>query len=138
MQLKKKLQVAQNKLVRTVMGLGPRDHVGKNQLQGLGWLTVEARVTQLRLTLVHRIVNGSPPNYLINYFPRVGDTHNYRTRASLADLQPVRCRIEMGKTSFAVIGAQQWNKLPLDIKLTTGKNNFKTKIKAWLTDSIPE
>lgn len=52
MQLKKKLQVAQNKLVRTVMGLGPRDHVGKSQLQGLGWLTVEARVTQLRLTLV--------------------------------------------------------------------------------------
>ena len=40
--LKDKLQVSQNRLVRVVLGLTSRDHVGKLQFQQLGWLSLEA------------------------------------------------------------------------------------------------
>ena len=40
--LKDELQVSQNRLVRVVLGLTSRDHVGKLQFQQLGWLSLEA------------------------------------------------------------------------------------------------
>lgn len=136
--LKQKLQVSQNKLVRVVMDLGPRDHVGRSQLQELNWLPVEARVTQLRLAMVHRIINDRAPNYLTNYFSRVGEAHSHRTRASRANLHSVRCKRKIGQCSFAFQGSQAWNNLPLDIKEASNQNNFKAKVRRWLLDKVLE
>ena len=58
MALKDKLQVAQNRLIRVVLGLTSRDHVGKLQFQQLGWLPLEAKAVQLQLrVVVHNVCN---------------------------------------------------------------------------------
>ena len=58
-----KLQTAQNKLIRVVLGLHFRSHVGKSQFTQLQWLPIEARASQIRLMAVHRILNMRAPAY---------------------------------------------------------------------------
>uniref|UniRef100_A0A0E9VRI9 Uncharacterized protein n=1 Tax=Anguilla anguilla TaxID=7936 RepID=A0A0E9VRI9_ANGAN len=40
----------------------------RSHFQELTWLPVEARVAQLRLNMVHKIVNHRPPNILATIF----------------------------------------------------------------------
>ena len=70
--LKRKLQVSQNKLVRVVMGLGPREHIGRKHFQELNWLPVQTRVTQLRLNIVHKVINNRAPLYLNSHISQSG------------------------------------------------------------------
>ena len=46
--LKNKLQVMQNKMVRFILKLGPRSHIGDEELKTVGMLRVEDRVRQLK------------------------------------------------------------------------------------------
>ena len=62
--LKQKLQVVQNKIVRFVLKLPPRSHIGQTQLDALHYLNVSDRVSQLRLNHVYKIRNGTSPSYL--------------------------------------------------------------------------
>ena len=134
---KKKLQISQNKLVRMVMGLGPRSHVGKRQFQELNWLPVESRVTQLRLNTVHNIQNHRAPNYLQNYFNTVRETHEHNTRSSIADLKPKNSpKSKMGRSSFAYSGAQEFNELPLPIKQCVSLQPFRRNVRGWLMDRV--
>ena len=64
-QLKKKLQICQNTIVRFIENLGPRSHIGFLKLNSLNRLTlnVDFRVKQLRLSHVHKISNGTGLSY---------------------------------------------------------------------------
>ena len=79
--MKGKLQIAQNKLIRVVLKVSPRTHIGRSCFQELNWLPVEARLSQIRLGLVYRSIYGPAPRYLSDYFPRVRDAHNHSTRS---------------------------------------------------------
>ncbi len=85
-ELKHRLQISRDKLIRMVLGLGPRDHAGKQQFQQLGWLPLEARAVQLQLRMVHDIYNNRAPEYLKDHFQEGADLHVHHTRASIADL----------------------------------------------------
>ena len=135
--LKHKLQVSQNKLVRVVLGLGPRIHVGKHQLQQLGWLPLEAREVQLQLRMVHNICNNKAPAYLSNHFVKSRETHSYNTRASLTDLRLPSFNLDtFGKCTFKYRGAVNWNKLPSEIKVISSNSYFKKMLKSWLIDNL--
>ena len=134
--LKHKLQVAQNKLIRTVEGLGNRSHVGKAQFTALQWLPVEERAQLSQLNLVHRIQKGRAPNYLQNYFKKTGENHDHNTRASVADLSLSSFKSRTGKNSFRYLGAKEWNQLPLAIKQTRSSDTFKKKTKHKLLDRV--
>lgn len=54
--IKVQLQMAQNKLVRLILNLNYRNHVGSPELKKLKWLTVENRVRQLKLRLTRKIL----------------------------------------------------------------------------------
>ena len=66
--LKNKLQVAQNKVVRYILDLHPRTHIGQNELDRVGILSIEDRARQLMLNHVYDIYNGSAPSYLQSKF----------------------------------------------------------------------
>lgn len=83
--LKQKLQVSQNNLIRVVLGLDYRSHVGRTQFQQLQWLPVEARAGLLQLNMVHKIIYGRAPKYFTNYFMK-GEGHGHNTRESIANL----------------------------------------------------
>lgn len=130
--LKNRLQTAQNKLIRVVLKLPPRTHLDSQHFKSLGWLTVEDRVTMLKLRLVHGIFLDSAPSYFRGYFKRVSDSHNHRTRASDANVNVFRFRTVVGKSTFAYTGAIAWNSLPASLKSIVSKNLFKVAVKKWL------
>ena len=133
---KGKLQVAQNKLVRVVLGLGPRSHIGRHELQELNWLPVESRVTQLRLSIVHNSIHQKFPSYLQNYFTPVRESHSHLTRASVADLREASFHNNTGQYSFTITGAKNWNSLPTTIKQIPCLPNFKNHVRQWLREKI--
>ena len=63
-QTKHKLQTTQNKLVRNVLGLSSRSHVGASEFSRLNWLPVNLRVSQIMTNHMFRILNGKSPTYL--------------------------------------------------------------------------
>ncbi len=135
-ELKDRLQISQNKLIRVALGLGPRDHVGKQQFQQLGWLPLEARAIQLQLRMVHNIYNNRAPEGLIDHLRKRADSHAHHTRASTADLCLPRFKTNMGKCSFKFCRAEKWNKLPLHIKSLNNHVSFKKVVKTWLLDNL--
>merc|ERR1712240_154563 len=60
---KKKLQVMQNKMVRFILKLDSRAHIGNDELVRPGFLSVVDRVKQLKLGHVFKIKNKSCPIY---------------------------------------------------------------------------
>lgn len=128
--LKVKLQTCQNKLIRVVHKLHPRTHLHPDHFSSLRWLKVEERVSQLKLCLVYKIKNNLAPKYLVNYFSKVSDTHNYSTRGSSTDYRLCRFKSCMGKFSFLYSAAVLWNGLPLNLKtVSSSYSNFKFLIK---------
>ena len=52
------LQCTQNKVIRFLLNAPARTHIGANEFRKVGMLPVELRVKQLKLNLVHNIING--------------------------------------------------------------------------------
>ena len=77
-QFKNKLQVTQNKLVRFILNLDPRSHVGHDSFSDL--LPVASRVDFKTLGHVFKIHSKDAPKYLIENFKPVTSSHNPRTR----------------------------------------------------------
>ena len=53
--LKQKLQITQNKVVRYILKLSPRTHIGQVELDALKYLCIPDRVNQQRLNIVFKI-----------------------------------------------------------------------------------
>ena len=53
-----------NKVIRFILGLPSRSHIGPTELSGANMLTVPLRVDQLKLNHMYSIINGIAPSYL--------------------------------------------------------------------------
>ena len=62
--VKKKLQITQNKVIRFILGLPSRSHIGVTEFSSACMLPVPLRVDQLKLNHMYNIVNGISPHYL--------------------------------------------------------------------------
>ena len=122
---KDKLQVCQNRLIRTVLKLPPRTHLDYSHFSQLNWLPVENRVSQLKLGHIHQIIHGSAPAYMSYCFTPVSNAHSIGTRASQASLVVPRYRSLVGKGTFKYTGAISWNNLPLVVQSIMEKSSFK-------------
>ena len=122
--------------MRVVLGLGPRSHIGKSQFQELNWLPVEARVTQLRLNVVHNIFTHRAPTYLQDQFTLVSESHNLRTRGSVANFRLPILHTKLGHSTFIYKGVKDWNDLPIAIKQSPSLPSFKKNVKKWLMESV--
>ena len=59
--LQNKLQTTQNKLIRFVLGLDARAHIGPEHFSLLNWLPVNKRVDQIMLNHVFKVKHGLAP-----------------------------------------------------------------------------
>ena len=75
---KHKLQTAQNKMVRYILGANSRYHITCNDFMSLKLLNVDSRFHYLTLCLMYNIFNGTAPDYMCQDFCRV--SHGYSTR----------------------------------------------------------
>ena len=127
--LKGKLDVLQRKMVRYVLGWGPRTHVGTGTLRELGWLVVSDRVRYFALLHAFRIRKGLAPSCLCKYFVRVSEVHEHQTRGSAHDFHLSANDVPGGFSYFSKI---QWNDLPGELKIIDSMPIFKVRLKSYL------
>ncbi len=131
--LKHKLQVIQNKMVRFILNMGPREHIGQSELQKLRYLNVKDRITQLSMNLVHDIFYDKSPNYMKTYFTKTRDVHMHNTRGSnLNFVIPKINNVTSG--TFYYNACKQWNSLPESLRKTEQKETFKQALKTHLAE----
>ena len=75
----RKLQVCQNKLIRSVLKLPPHTHLDYSNFKLLNWLPVDKRVNQLKLSHVYNVIYGTAPKYMSNYCIPVNSSVTYCT-----------------------------------------------------------
>ena len=126
--LKKKLQIAQNKVIRFINSLGPRTRITADFLSKLKLLYVETRVKQLRLNHVHNFLYNLSPQYLKENFVSLNDVHQYNTRGSRYNFLVPHCRSVDGSI-FYYAGIMDWNSLPEWLKELEKPNRFKIALK---------
>ena len=130
--LKKRLQVTQNKVVRFILSMDPRAHVGQQELDKLGILNVKDRVTQLKLNHVYKIFYHVAPDYICHNFIKVSDLHNHSTRGSTTNF--VVPRIKGPEcNSFFYTAISEWNSLANNVKYSENFSQFKRAVKRHLS-----
>ena len=132
---KHRLQVTQNRIIRFILDMHPREHVGQKECIKTGLLNVENRVAQLGLNIVHRIYYHGLPEYLEPFFIRLRDTHDHNTRGSHYNFKVPKTNSVILKT-FTYNAIKLWNLIPDTIKVIESYTNFKRSLKKHLLNSI--
>merc|ERR1712240_505693 len=132
---KKKLQVMQNKMVRFILKLDSRAHIGNDELARAGFLSVMDRVKQLKLGHVFKIKNKSCLICLRENFPKLDEnTHRRETRSKAYNFQVPR----VNTNTFAYSAIKDWNSLSNPIKDIKGEQSFKGHVKKFLRSAAKD
>lgn len=126
---KQKLQIMQNKMIRFILKLGSRSHIGCNELEKVNMLNVSNRVKQIKLNHVYKIWKRTSPEYMMENFNKISDTELRNcTRASTNNFFLPRVKGNCTSTFFYT-GIKNWNSLPAEIKQIQNESTFKDKVK---------
>lgn len=127
--------MVQNKLIRFVLSLPPRTHVGYNEFKKIGWLPVADRVQQICLSHIFKIYNKTAPSYLCKEFRLACTLHSHNTRSSSKGLIVPTVGTH-GKKTFSYNSTKFWNNLPNDTKNVDKIDNFKKKVRINLFNEL--
>ena len=130
---KKRLQTMHNKVVRFILKMGPRTHIGQRELDRVGLLSVKDRVIQMKLNHVFKIFQGTAPDYLNAHFTRITSVHNYSTRGSPFNFIVPKIKGQASHTFFNT-AIRHWNLLPNSIKEINKLPQFKSAVKKHLSE----
>ena len=127
--IKNKIQTAQNKMIRFILGHHQRKHLAVREFKSVKMLNVNSRIEYLNLSLTHNIVHNVAPEYLCQDFTRI--SHKYDTKYSrYSFIIPIVH--SQGKKSFRYNAIIAWNNLPIGIKNCSSKESFKSQLKLFL------
>jgi hypothetical protein len=130
---KNRLQVVQNKVIRFLLNLPARSHIGYVEFKTVGMLPVEYRVRQIKLNHMYNINCDIAPKYMLNQFHHLNHGHQTRN-SSLAYVVP---RVNSyGLKTFKYTGIKLWNNLPLNIKQASTKYMLKKQVKCDLMSQV--
>ena len=133
----KTLQILQNPAARAVLGNFDFNSSVSLMIKQLKWTTVQNRYTYFTCIMVYKCLNGLAPDYLINLFKYVSETHSYITRnVSNNNLALPSLSTSLYKHSFSYNGALLWNSLPLYIRNSSSLNTFKSMLSHYLNNDI--
>ena len=132
--LKKKLQTAENKIIRFILNYDSRRHLYVSDFKKVKYLDIETRMQYLTLNMMYNIFYGYSPEYLCDFL-KVTDVHCHRTRFSNLSYAITSVNSH-GKRSFKYNGAFLWNQLPVSIRMCESKDNFKAKCKKHLYENM--
>ena len=131
----KKLQVAQNKVIRFILNQNIMYHISEDDFKQLNFLNIQNRAKQLRLNHVFNIFNEIGPEYLRSNFTRVLNSHNHNTRNSVLNFViPKKSTVISG--SFYYNAIMDWSSLPSAIKSISNKSAFKKSVRTHLMNEI--
>ena len=133
----KTLQILQNCVARAVLGNFDFNSSVSLMIKQLKWSTVQNRYTYFTCIMVYKCLNGLAPDYLINLFKYISETHSYITRnVSNNNLALPSLSTSLYKRSFSYNGALLWNSLPLYIRNSSSLNTFKSMLSHYLNNDI--
>ena len=128
------LQRVQNIAARIVSRCS-QDIDSEDVLQSLNWLPIKYRITFKVLLIVYKCVNDLVPKYLSDLFiPYKKDRtvrNNFKHLLDCPENRDAKSK-SYGHRAFGFAGADMWNALPLDIKLSSSVSVFKAKLKTHL------
>ena len=134
--IRNKVQTAQNKFVRFILGYDSRFHLTSSDFKKVKFLDIENRFTYLSLNMIHNVHSGRSPLYLCN-FQSTQDVHQHNTRnSSLSYVIPQVNK--QGSTTFMYNAAKAWNSIPVSLRAIESKNSFKHKCKLYLFSKMDE
>ena len=94
----------QNKMIRYILNLNSRSHLGCSEFEKLDMLNVSDRVKQNKLNHVHRIWNRTGPHYMRENFDRLCDIESRNcTRASANNFFLPRVKQQGTNTFFFIL-----------------------------------
>ena len=124
----------QNRVVRYILDLGPRSHIGQDELQKVGLLSVKDRVIQMKMNHVFKIFHGTAPHLILNSnFTRTSSIHRYSTRGSPFNFIVPKIKGQANQT-FYYTAIHHWNFLPNSIKEMSNLASFKRAVKQHLSN----
>jgi len=99
-------------VIRFLLDLSHRSHIGVDEFKSVGMLPVEYRVHQITLNHMYNINRGLAPEYMVNSFQLLDSSHQTRN-STLSYVVP---RVNsFGLKSFKYNGVKLWNNLPTHI-----------------------
>ena len=135
---KKKLQIAQNKVIRFINSREPGSRVTADILGESNLLNVETWVKQLRLNHVHKIFYDlCPPTCLEENSVPLKDVHQSGTRSSCYNFLVPHCQ-NLDTSTFTYKGIADWNSLPECLKAIEKPQRFKVALNKYLMKSYLE
>ncbi|CAL4087781.1 unnamed protein product [Meganyctiphanes norvegica] len=119
----------QNKIIRFMLNLDNRSHIGNKELAKTGFLKVPGRVKQLKLGHVIKIKNNTSPYYLSANFQNLNESKDrIVTRSKVSNFYKPR----VCTNTFVYSAINDWNNLSSKIKEIKNENTFKDKLRKYL------
>ena len=108
------------------------------RMKELKILKLEDLYKQQCATLIHDIIYKRAPAQMANFVSLSSTIESQRLRSHSTN--PLLVREPLGKcktssNSFCVKGPISWNRLPHELQVIRDKNNFKTRLKRYITES---
>ena len=126
-----RLQLLQNSAARLVTLARRREHITPI-LRSLHWLPVHYRIVFKILFLTYKALNGLAPDYIKDLL-KYNDSRRTLRSSNNRLLDEPRANLKTyGERAFSVAAPRLWNKLPLQIRLSSSEAVFKTNLKTYL------
>jgi len=126
-----RLQRIQNIACRIVCRAPKETHVTP-LLKDLHWLQIRDRITFKILLLAYRALNNLAPEYISELIHLHQPVKDLRSGNLLQLAVPTTRLKTFGDRSFEAAAPKEWNKLPIDIKLSSSIVAFKSNVKTHL------
>ena len=96
----------------------------------LQWPTLSARRDAYKLCFMHKVVNKTAPDYLIEILPNTVNANRHYELRNDNNIEQFFCRTEKFRKSLFPDGIRKWNRLDNDLKTETSFNSFRNKVNA--------
>ena len=126
-----RLQLVQNSAARLVTASRKHDHIIPI-LRRLNWLPLPYRIIFKILLRTYKALNGQTPSYIKDLLKYRNSGRVLRSSNKHLLDEPVAKLKTYGDRAYSVAAPKLWNKLLLDIRLSSSVTVFKTKLKTYL------
>ena len=126
-----KLQYVQNSAARMITGVKRMESITP-ALKSLHWLPIQQRTKFKILTLVHRAIYDHTPSYLHELLHHYNPCRTLCSSDSNLLVTPRSCSKTYQDRAFSIAGPVLWNNLPTELRNTTSRNSFRSRLKTLL------
>ncbi len=110
-----------------------RTHI-RDMLTELNWMTVKEQADIHSTCLKYKCQNNLAPQYLVDHFNNISESHDYSTRSSTrGDIKLANPSNNQLMRTFQYNGAKLWNALDISVRGKPSLNSFKC---AYLKDFV--